>query len=53
MDISTGIITVSELLNTWNKEKWTEYKEIIKNEFKVINFKLSKSIIQQLPKDME
>lgn len=47
-DISTGIITDLDIIDTWGKENWTEYKEAFKSELKLSSIKLNKRIIQQL-----
>jgi hypothetical protein len=52
-DYSTSIITENNIVDAWDNEKWNEYKELIKDQLKKNNFRLSKAIIQQLPEDME
>lgn len=52
-DISTNTIIDNNLVNSWDKDNWTEYKELLKAELKNNNIRLSKSIIQQLPEEME
>lgn len=47
-DISTTIITDLNIVNTWQKDNWTEYKEAFKSELKLSSIKLNKRIIQQL-----
>jgi hypothetical protein len=47
-DISCSVITELDILKTWNNDNWTEYKELMKNKLTQYNFKLTKSIIQQL-----
>ena len=51
-DISFNVITDNNLIETWNSDNWSKYKELIKEELKLNNLKLSKSIIQQLPEDL-
>lgn len=46
--ISTDTITELNIIDTWENEHWKEYKEAIKDKLKQYNFKLTKSIIQQL-----
>jgi hypothetical protein len=52
-DISVETITEIDIVKTWSSDNWTEYKEAFKNKLKTNNIKLSKSIIQQLPEDLE
>lgn len=52
-DISLSIITELDIIKTWNNENWTEYKDLMKEQLKAYNFKLSKSIIQQLCEELE
>jgi hypothetical protein len=51
VDISVDIITALGLVNKWDNENWKEYKELMKEELKRYNIKLSKAIIQQLTED--
>lgn len=51
-DISTDIVLDNNMIDTWNKEDWEKYKELIKEELKIYNIKLNKAIIQQLPENM-
>lgn len=50
-DISTSIITDLEIVKTWNNENWVEYKDLMKEQLRKYNIKLSKAIIQQLTED--
>lgn len=52
-DISFNVITEKNIVNTWHNENWTEYKELMKEQLKKYDIRLSKAIIQQLPEDME
>lgn len=52
-DISFNIIADLGMVKTWNNENWTEYKELMKEQLKDHNIKLSKPIIQQLTEDSE
>ena len=52
-DYSVSVITDNNLLNVWSNEKFNEYKELMKTELSRNNFKLNKSIIQQLPEESE
>jgi hypothetical protein len=52
-DISFETITELDITKTWNSDNWTEYKEAFKNKLKTSNIKLTKSIIQQLPEELE
>ncbi|PAV30213.1 hypothetical protein CIL05_07030 [Virgibacillus profundi] len=46
--ISTDTITELNIIDTWQTEHWTEYKDTIKDKLKQYQFKLTKGIIQQL-----
>jgi hypothetical protein len=50
-DISVSVIEELNILDTWQNENWNEYKEALKTKLKQYNFKLNKSIIQQLEID--
>jgi len=52
-DISVDIITENNLINTWNTDNLTQYKELMKEQLKKYNIKLSKEIIQQITEDNE
>lgn len=52
-DYSIEVITELNLLKTWNNENWQQYKEALKAKLKANQFKLTKSIIQQLTEDSE
>lgn len=52
-DISTTIITNNNIVKTWNTDNWTDYKKLMKQQLKKYNFKLTKSIIQQIPENLE
>jgi len=53
-DLSVEAITCDpSLIGTWDKENWNEYKERMKQIFNKNYFKLTKSIIQQLPEESE
>lgn len=52
-DYSVEVITNNNLVGTWNNENWTQYKELMKAKIKDSNFKLLKSVIQQLTEDEE
>ena len=52
-DYSVSVITDNNLLNVWSNEKFNEYKELMKSQLKKNNFKLTKSIIQQIPEESE
>jgi hypothetical protein len=47
-DISTSIIADLNIIDTWQKENWTDYKEAFKSKLNECNIKLNKRIIQQL-----
>jgi hypothetical protein len=47
-DISTSVIDELNIIDTWENEKWNEYKEAYKNKLKQYKIKLTKAIIQQL-----
>lgn len=47
-DISVTVIEELNIMETWQKENWREYKEALKAKLKDYNFKLTKEIIQQL-----
>lgn len=53
INYSTEIITELDIVKTWSKENWTEYKEAFKQKLILNNIKLTKEIIQQLPQEME
>jgi len=48
-ELSVTVITDNELVKVWNTDKWNEYKDLMKKQLSENNFKLTKSIIQQLP----
>lgn len=53
-DFSVEAITCDPpLVKTWNNEDWEEYKNRMKQIFNKNYFKLTKSIIQQLPEEAE
>jgi len=52
-DYSVSVITEHDLMNVWNTDKWNEYKDLMKSELSINNFKLTKSVIQQLPERSE
>lgn len=52
-DISFNVIVKNDIVNTWNKDNWNQYKELMKAEFKNCNYRLTKPVIQQLDDDME
>lgn len=53
-DYSVSVITDNiDLMNVWNTDKWTEYKELMKSKLIKNNLKLTKEIIQQLPERSE
>jgi hypothetical protein len=47
-DISTNVISELNIMDTWNNESWNEYKETMKEKITQYEFKLTKSIIQQI-----
>jgi hypothetical protein len=47
-DLSTSVISELNIMDTWNNDNWTEYKELMKDKLNQCTFKLNKSIIQQL-----
>jgi hypothetical protein len=47
-DISTSVIEELNIMDTWEKENWSEYKEAFKIKLSKYDFKLNKRIIQQL-----
>jgi len=53
-DLSVEAITCNpSLVGTWDKENWNEYKDRMKQIFNKNYFKLTKSIIQQIPEESE
>ena len=53
-DLSVEAITCDpSLVGTWDKENWNEYKDRMKQIFNKNYFKLTKSIIQQIPEESE
>ncbi|PLR72278.1 LPD29 domain-containing protein [Bacillus sp. UMB0728] len=47
-DISTQVIEELDIMTTWEKESWNEYKQGVKDKLIRYEFKLTKSVIQQL-----
>ncbi|MDT0160320.1 LPD29 domain-containing protein [Bacillus sp. AG4(2022)] len=47
-DISTQVIEELDIMATWEKESWNEYKKNMKEKLIRYEFKLTKSVIQQL-----
>jgi hypothetical protein len=47
-DISVMVIEELNIVETWQKESWKEYKEAMKDKLTKYNCKLSKGIIQQI-----
>lgn len=47
-DISTSVISELDIMGTWGKENWKEYKEALKSKLNDSEFKLTKEVIQQL-----
>jgi hypothetical protein len=47
-DFSVMVIEELNIMETWQKDNWKEYKEAMKDKLNKYNFKLTKDIIQQL-----
>lgn len=47
-DISVSVIEELDIIGTWEKENWKEYKEAFKSKLNDCDMKLNKNIIQQL-----
>jgi hypothetical protein len=50
-ELSAEVINNLDIVSTWEKENWNEYKEAFKTKLKQYNFKLNKKVIQQLDID--